>query len=384
MAYLTLDRDKLASNHRRLHDIFHEANIAWDVVTKLLCGNELYVREILALGVTQVADSRLSNLKLIKAIDPTVSTVYIKPPAWDAIDDLVRWADISCNTEYETLKRISDAARSAGITHRVIIMVEMGDLREGVLRDDLVDFHQRVHELPGIEVIGLGTNFNCLSGVMPHEDKLFQLGLFRTILEQTTGHQLPWISAGTTVTLPLLQSGRLPDCVNHFRIGEALFFGGDLANDVHLDGMHDDVLTLHAQVIELSEKPVVPSGDLGKNPFGAEAENTQAAAAGETTHRAILDVGFLDCSPQYLILDDPDLGVIDASSDMLVLDAGPQKGNLSIGDHIEFKLKYMGALHLMNSAYIEKRVVDAEGNVLASAPAGLPDPANIDEGDPDS
>ncbi|WP_261664694.1 alanine racemase [Deinococcus sp. Marseille-Q6407] len=366
MAFVTLNRDKLAHNYAHLQALFAGHNIDWGVVTKLFCGNELFIGEVLRLGVREVLDSRISNLRVIKRLCPEAQTVYIKPPAWDYVEDLVRWADVSFNTELETLRLISDEAVRQGRVHKVIIMIEMGDLREGVMREDLDSFYAQVFGLPGIEVIGIGTNLNCLSGVMPSEDKLIQLGLYRTILELKNGVKIPWVSAGTTVTLPLLKAGLLPASVNHFRVGEALYFGADLVREATFEDMYDDVLELHAQVIELSEKPMNPSGPLGKNPFGATADS--GYEQGATAYRAILDVGYLDVSPQYLILEDESLGVLDASSDMLVLDAGENAAGLKVGDHVRFRLKYMGALHLMNSDYIGKVVVNGAGDRLDAAP----------------
>jgi predicted amino acid racemase len=42
---------------------------------------------------------------------------------------------------------------------------------------------------------------------------------------------------------------------------------------------------------------------------------------------------------------------------MIVIDLGEQSENYKVGDLISFKLKYMGALGIMNSKYIEKRVI---------------------------
>jgi predicted amino acid racemase len=102
------------------------------VVTKILCGNEIYLKEIIALGVREMHDSRISNLKKIKALDPTIQTVYIKPPAKRSIEKIVHYADVSFNTEID-IKMLSAEAQKQNKTHKIIIMIEMGDLREGVM-----------------------------------------------------------------------------------------------------------------------------------------------------------------------------------------------------------------------------------------------------------
>jgi predicted amino acid racemase len=59
--------------------------------------------------------------------------------------------------------------------------------------------------------------------------------------------------------------------------------------------------------------------------------------------------------PQYIEADDADITVVDASSDMLVIDITSSKKNYKIGDLVSFKIQYM-ALYLLNSEYIEKTI----------------------------
>ena len=357
MAYLKLYRSELRHNYSYLDSLFKKNGIKWGITTKLLCGTRSYLEEVIGLGVGEVHDSRISNLRVVKEIDPDTLTIYIKPPPKDTIPDLVKYADISLNTELSTLHQLSEEAERQGRIHKVIIMIEMGDLREGVMRDDLVNFYEKVFRLPGIEVVGLGTNLNCLHGVMPDSDKLIQLALYKQIIELRFKKNIPLVSGGTTVTIPLLLNKQLPDGVNHFRVGEALFFGKDLFTDSVIEGMSDQVLELYTQIIEISEKPLVPTGELGVNPQGKVAEVNEDDY-GKTAYRAIVDIGTLDIQPDYLIPVNDNITITDASSDMLILDVGQNPTGYKVGDMIRFKLKYMGALGLMSSDYIEKRVTD--------------------------
>lgn len=357
MAYVKLYRSELQHNFEFLDSLFKKNGIKWGITSKLLCGNRDFLEEVINLGIGEVHDSRISNLRRIKEIDPDTMTIYIKPPPKDIIPDVVKYADVSLNTELSTLYELSDEAQRQDKTHKVIIMIEMGDLREGVMRDDLVDFYEKVFRLPGLEVVGLGTNLNCLHGVMPDGDKLIQLALYKQIIELRFKKKIPLVSGGTTVTIPLLLNNQLPDGINHFRIGEALFFGKDLFSDGVIEGMSDQVLELYTQIIEISEKPMVPTGDLGVNPQGKTAEINEEDR-GKTAYRAIVDIGTLDIQPNYLIPVNDSITISDASSDMLVLDVGGNPKGYKVGDMIRFKLKYMGALGLMSSDYIEKKVAD--------------------------
>ncbi len=355
MAYLKLYRDKLRHNYRFLDELFKENDITWGITTKLLCGNEAYLREVADLGIGEMHDSRVSNLRRIKEIDPEVMTIYIKPPPRDTVEEVVRFADASLNTELSTLHALSEEARRQETVHKVIIMIEMGDLREGVIREKLIDFYEKVFELPALEVIGLGTNLNCMYGVLPDEDKLIQLALYKQIIELRFDKSIPLVSGGTSVTIPLLLRNQLPAGVNHFRVGESLFFGRDLYTGGTIEGMEAGVMELYSQIIEIAEKPKVPSGDFGTNPQGQTAE-VDEEKLGETSYRAILDIGYLDINPEYLINVHDDVTIADASSDMLILDVGDNQGGYEVGDFIRFRMKYMGALGIMNSDYIDKKI----------------------------
>ena len=355
MAYLKLYRNKLKHNHQYLQDLFLSNAIEWGVVSKLLCGNELFLKELVRLGVSEFHDTRISNLKTIKEIIPTAQTVYIKPPAKRQIPSVIKYADVSFNTDFTTIQALSAEAVLQKATHKVIIMVEMGDLREGVMGEQIVEFYQKIFQLPNIDIVGLGTNLNCLNAVMPSQDKLIQLSLYKQLIETKFDVHIPWISGGTSVTVPLLLNRQLPKQVNHFRVGEFLFFGLDLFTNKTINGMYDDVFRLYAQIIELYEKPKVPIGEQGFNVSG-DTPVYSADDYGKLSFRAILDVGLLDCNPRYLIADDENIDIIEASSDMLVIELHQNEKGYAVGDMISFKLKYMGVLGIMNSNYIDKVV----------------------------
>ncbi|KVV14880.1 alanine/ornithine racemase family PLP-dependent enzyme [Flavobacterium sp. TAB 87] len=356
MAFIQLYREKLKENYTFLNTIFTSRNIEWGIVSKLLCGNKIYLKEIIALGTHEILDSRVSNLRKIKSIDPNIQTVYIKPPAKRSIESIVKYADVSFNTEIYTIQMLSNEAKKQNKTHKVIIMIEMGDLREGVMGEELVDFYGQILQMPNIEITGIGTNLNCLSGVMPTQDKLIQLSLYKQLIEAKFNITIPWVSGGTSVAIPLILKNARPMAINHFRVGEALFFGKDLFTGETIQGMHDDVFKLFTEIIEITEKPDTPTGELGENVAGNTFSMNDTEDFGGTSLRAIIDIGLLDMQPQYLDADDPDITIIDASSDMLVIDISNSKKNYKIGDLISFKIKYMGALYLLNSDYIEKTI----------------------------
>ncbi len=355
MAFIRLYKERLKHNYHFLDTLFKKHEIDWAIVTKLMCGNKPFLKEVLDLGIKEVCDSRLSNLKKIKEINPGVQTVFIKPPSKRKIKSVIKYADVSFNSESKIIQLLSEEAVRQKKMHKVTIMVELGDLREGIMGSNLVTFYEKVFNLPNIEIVAIGANLNCLHGVMPSQDKLIIMSLYKKLIEAKFQKQIPFVSGGTSVTLPMLFKKQVPQAVNHFRIGETLYFGNNLVTGKRVKGMKTDVLRLFTEIIEITEKPKVPIGLLAETPSGDMFEIDEQDY-GKTSYRAIIDVGLLDISPDFLIPDDPALKVVSASSDMLIVDLGDTDRNYQVGGLISFRLKYMGALGLLNSNYIEKEV----------------------------
>jgi predicted amino acid racemase len=267
----------------------------------------------------------------------------------------VQYADASFNTEFRTIELLSDEAVRQKKVHKIYIMIEMGELREGVMRDDFIDFYEKVFTLPNIDVVGVGTNLSCLYGVLPNHDKLIQLSLYSQLVEARFNKKIPYVSGGSSVSIPLIFEKLLPHGINHFRVGETLFLGTDVYNDTTLPDMHNDVFMVYAEIIELIEKPTVPMGEMGTNVEG-HTYNFSNDESGRTSFRAILDLGLLDVESNHLKPTDESISFVGSSSDMIVIDIGQNERSYKTGDLIELAPDYMGILRIMNSRYIDKRL----------------------------
>ncbi|GAB1405323.1 MAG: alanine racemase [Lentimicrobiaceae bacterium] len=358
MAYITLDTVKLKENYDYLERLFKREKINWAIVSKLLCGNITFLKELVALKPRQLCDSRVSNLRAIKKMAPEIETIYIKPPPVRSIPEVVKYADASFNTEFRTIKLLSDEAGRQNKTHKVYIMIEMGELREGVMRDDFISFYEKVFILPNIDIVGIGTNLSCLYGVLPNHDKLIQLSLYSQLVEARFNRKIHYVSGGSSVSIPLIFEKLLPQGINHFRVGETLYLGTDVYNDTTLPDMHNDVFMVYAEIIELIEKPTVPMGEMGTNVEG-HTFDFSSDEAGKTSFRAILDLGLLDVESSHLKPTDETISFVGSSSDMIVIDLGQNERNYKTGDLVELAPDYMGILRIMNSRYIDKRLKES-------------------------
>jgi predicted amino acid racemase len=363
MAELIIEAEKIRENIRTLSDYFEKQGIDWSLITKVFSGDKEFLRNILTSDVidkiNSVGDSRLTSLKNLKEVNPDMRTIYIKPPAETYAEDVVKYADISLNSSYSTIQSLNEAAGKAGKIHQIIIMIELGELREGVNRDDVMTFYEKVFNLPYIDVIGIGSNLGCMYGIEPTYDKLLQLSIYKELISEKFRKKLKFVSGGSSITLPLIEQGSVPKDINHFRIGEAAFFGVSPLYNKQFKELNTDTFEFEANIIELEKKKIVPEGVLSDANIGHTADFDEHDAD-ETTVKAILDFGMLDVDKDDLEMLDPEVNFVGITSDMMVVDIGKNKTRegfkkYRVGDKIKFKPNYMAVARLLNSKFIDKR-----------------------------
>ncbi len=365
MAELIIYKNEIKNNIKKLSSYFEKNNIEWSLVTKVFSGDIEFLNHILTDDVIEninsVGDSRLTSLRNLKKVNPEMRTIYIKPPALVYADEVVKYADISLNTEYKTIEALNTAAVKQNKIHKVIIMIELGELREGVNRESLVNFYAKVFNLSNIEVIGLGSNLGCMYGVEPTYDKLQQLVLYKELIEAKYKRKLKFVSGGSSITLPLIENNILPKGINHFRIGEAAFFGTSPLDNQKFNQLSTNTFEFRANIIELEEKAVVPDGIISDANIGHTAEYNEEDI-NSNTYKAILDFGMLDVDRKDIYTDDDDIKFVGITSDMTVIDVGDNKlkdgkKKYKVGDTISFKPNYMAVARLLNSKFIDKRFI---------------------------
>lgn len=363
MAELHINISEIRNNIKKLSKYLKARDIEWSLITKVFSGDKEFMKRILTPDIIKdiqsVGDSRLSSLKNLKELNKDLVTIYIKPSAHTQVEEVVRYADISLNSSYETISELNNAAKAQKKTHKVIIMVELGELREGVNREDLSDFYERVFEMSNIEVVGLGSNLGCMYGVEPTYDKLVQLKLYKELIEAKYNSKLPFNSGGSSITLPLVENNTLPEGINHFRIGEAAFFGTTPLTNSQFDGLNTDTFNFYPQIIEVEEKDIVPDGNIGDASIGHSADFDDKDI-GRKTYKAILDFGLLDVDPDELTPDDEKIKLVGTTSDMTVYDIGDnenEKGEplYNVGDAICMDASYIAVARLLNSKFMEKK-----------------------------
>lgn len=165
--------------------------------------------------------------------------------------------------------------------------------------------------------------------------------------------KLSTISAGTTVTLNLVEEEKLPAEVTQFRVGEAIIMGTDATGNRDIDWLRQDSVTISAEIIECKDKPLQTEGITGQNAFGGEPEFEDKGIR----RRAILGIGEQDTDPSSLTPLEEGMEVLGSSSDHTVVDIEDQK-DLKLGDVVSFRPNYGALLGAFTSEYVKKVFVD--------------------------
>jgi predicted amino acid racemase len=348
---LEIDLDKIEHNARGIVALCAAHDIAVTGVTKGVCGSPQVARAMLRGGVGSLGESRIENVQRLRAAGIDAPLMMLRIPPLSRVHEVVAAVELSLNSELRVLAGLGEAARGTDRPHPVIVMVDLGDLREGVWPDDLVPFVGEVLRIEGIRLVGLGANLTCYGGVIPTERNMSRLVTCAEQVEKSFGIELAWISGGNSSALPLIADGKMPERINHVRIGEAILLGRETARRAPWPGTFQDAFLLHGEVIECKHKPSVPVGERGEDAFGREPEFVDR---GEV-ERALVNVGREDVDVEGIAPRDARLRVLGASSDYLILDATAAGEEIGVGNELTFSLSYGALLAAMDSEYVEKR-----------------------------
>lgn len=358
MNRLLINTETILHNYHYVRRLIGMHNGQLTVVLKALCGNVEAIRSLVDGGIKSIADSRLENLKAITEAGIEAEKWYLKPPHPDELEEVIKYSDVSLNTELNTVIEINKASEKSGLKHRILLMIELGDLREGILPGTLVEMYNNVFNLGNIKIVGIGTNLGCLSGTVPGVDQLMQLVLYRELLELKFKKKIQIVSAGSSASLPFLMQGAIPKQVNHFRVGESILLGSDLIQGGTLAGLKEDGFILEAGIVEVKEKSLTPVGEIHEDlqPFNSQGEQKQYNP-GERGFRAVVTVGELDTDIAGLTPVNTAYEVAGASSDLTVVNIGSDDPNVSVGDYIRFRMSYSALIRLMNNKYTKKVII---------------------------
>ncbi|MDF7823530.1 alanine/ornithine racemase family PLP-dependent enzyme [Pontiellaceae bacterium B12227] len=344
---LEIDLEKIHFNARTLVKRLAPKGISVTAVMKATLGSPEIANAFLMAGVKTLGDARIENITRMRQGGVTAPMALIRSPMCSQVARVVKYTEFSFNTELDVIRLLSDAAQKAKRVHGIVLMVELGDLREGILPNALNHTVQEILRLPNVAIKGIGTNLACRSGVVPDAANMAALSAVTNSIESTFGFPLDIVSGGNSANLHWALSGADTGRVNNLRLGESILLGCDPLHRKPIAGLHTDAITLVAEVIESKVKPSQPWGTIAQNAFGIPA----APKTVGHIQQAILAIGRQDIDPAGLEAPH-DIEILEASSDHLVVKT--KRFTQPVGSEIPFQLNYSALLRSMTSPFISK------------------------------
>ncbi len=376
---IEISLSQIRHNARVLSELYRKKGILLMGVSKATLGNPSIANAMIQGGVQFIADSRLENIQRMKEAGVLTQFVLLRTAPSQA-EAVVESVDISLNTELDTIRQLSHYARLANKLHKIILMVELGDLREGILTADLADLIQIILTLPNIKIIGIGCNLACYGGIKPNHQKMSELSELAESIEHRFQIQLDIVSGGNSANYEWSQASDSMGRVNNLRLGESILLGRETVNRGVIPGLYANAFQLVAEVIESKVKPSVPFGEACQDAFGTVPTFLDRGMR----RRVIVALGRQDVLLSGLT-SRPDLDILGASSDHIVLDAYDMdsshdsghhsshysshhsKHQFKVGSEVRFTLDYGGLLSAMTSPFVQKHFVgwsDANGPIV--------------------
>lgn len=345
---LFVDLAKIRHNTRIMSERCRAAGIQTVGVIKLMRGAPEVARAMLEGGVEVLADSRIPNLKKLAGCN--VPRLLLRIPQLSQVEEVVDHCEISLNSEESVIRALSAAAVARRRPHRVIVMQDLGDLREGCFdEEETLRLARLAHTLPGLTLEGIGANLACYGGVAPSVKNQQRLSEIADRIRHALDVNFKIVSGCNSAAAFMLLDGTLPAGITQLRLGASLLMGIGL-NDDPIPGLYQDTMTLEVEIIELKEKPSVPEDSTALDAFG----NKPVFEDYGIRKRALCALGKQDVYFSEITPLDTGIRIIGGSSDHLILDVTEGHHGYQVGDRITFALSYGGALQCMTSDYIAK------------------------------
>ena len=357
---LIIDLKKLQQNLDACAAITKDhGNCSLMIVTKGVCADAEMMKMLIAdPKVDYLADSRVKNIATYAdaARKAGKKTVLLRIPMHSEIEEVIKHVDLSFNSEISTLKLLNKEAGKQGKSHNVLLMIDLGDLREGIFfqKEDLVfEAVETILDMKNLNLYGIGVNLTCYGAIIPKNDNLSKLVDWAKKIEAKYNIKLEMVSGGNSSSIYLIDKGEMPAGINNLRLGESFLLGNDTAYETDIPGTVGDGFILQAQIVELKEKPSLPIGEVGVDAFGEKPYYEDRGIM----KRAIIAVGKQDTDLGSMTPMDSQIEIMGGSSDHIILDVTNTDKEYKVGDIVSFELGYGGLLKTATSPYVEKEYI---------------------------
>ena len=347
---LVIDPEKVRENAAEVVRRAGKLGIRVFGVTKGFCADPVVARAMVEGGCSVLMDSRVKNLRRLREAGFSEPLMLLRIPMLSELEELVQVADGTVISMTETVLALEKVCDAAGKSMDVMVMVDVGDLREGLWPDEMEAMGRTLASCRRVRCMGVGTNIGCFGGVLPTPENMNLLVECRDRLAEGLGRPVEIVSGGATSSLELVENGLMPPQVNNLRVGEGILLGHNTSRMQAIPGLHRDAFVLEAEIIEVRVKPSQPIGLIGADAFG----NVPVFEDRGRRRRAIAAVGKQDVKIDGLTPLDAGVAVLGASSDHLTLDVQDCPVPPALGAIVRFTLDYGAMLALSTSSYVMK------------------------------
>ncbi len=334
---LSIDLFKIEENASYIYEKCRSMGIEAVGVTKGCYGNPKIASSFCNGGIKVIADSRLDNLEKLHQAGFS-PLMMLRQPMYSEVKSLINIVEYFLISETTAAKWLSSEAVKTNKQAKIIMMIELGDGREGFNTDDFIYVVREINDLPGLKISGIGTNIACLGGVKPTPDRLKGLVDLKISAEEQIEYKLDIVSGGNSSAWNLIENEKIPSGVNQLRIGEAILLGQETVDYMPINGTFQDAIKVKAEVLEVRKKQ----------------KKMAVLAIG------IQELGAGSLKPVY-----KDIKIGRVSSDHLVIEFLSEKRFLTTkaGDAIDFIPDYFALLALSGCRTVKKRYFSSRENL---------------------
>jgi len=346
---MVIDKEAVLHNAHALKELAASFGVELTPVVKALAGDPPLIKEIAELGFSRLGDATLPHFRAYQEV--AAEKWLLRNPMICEIQELVRLTDGSLISEAGVLYRLEEECARIHREYQVVLMAELGDLREGCQEPELLELVALAEKLPHIRLMGIGANLSCFGNILPGRENMAALAQLAAKADERVGRHLERVSGGNSSSYLMLKEGKLPPCVNDLRLGESILLGRLPCYDRPIEELRRHAFVVEAEIVELKEKPSKPWGESGDtDSFGGKVEFVDKGCR----LRALAALGKQEIYINGLEPLDSGVEMLGGCSDYLVCDLTDSKNSYKIGDVLRFACDYAALATGMSSVYLDK------------------------------
>lgn len=373
MPQLCIRKQALAHNLALVRQCAAAWGATWLPVVKMVASYPPVMRFLRENGICRVGIADIDE-HLCFGENPVCEQAYINiAPALRAAEVVTRF-ERSAVSGLDGLQALEDAAARLGKVHSVLVMLDLGDGREGIPCGREFDrFLEavRAKRFVHIRFAGLGATLGCLMGLCPDFESMEQIFAAMRKIRGLISVPDPTVSLGGTIFWNWFAEHHgavrekmrdMPGWNIELRMGDPLFVGFDMYRNEPLLGgaFRQDVFELQAQVLEVQTKYPKKNGTYVSNGHGEQVN----AIAFKAREQALVDCGSLHTDTADIMPYLAGARLINYSGNYTILDVTECGAPPRPGDMIGFRPGYWAVARSFRTPQTRKIWLEEDGDTV--------------------